>query len=148
MNECLESLIKKLLEEHHDLNKLNKNILSNKSNNEYYNELIMKIKSNFVSKNNISDDDFKQFKEFINQELSMLLNPISEELTSGDCNKEKSNKNDLSFNLQRQKSVLLYSRKSDNTYFNINKDINLLPTYTINDRNMTMPTIILDLSVF
>ena len=85
-----EKTIKKLIEEHIDLYKLNKEIFSKKSNNLYYNHLKDKIEnyisSRIKSKNNEPLDVFLEFKQFFDQKLSNFDNPISEEFSSGNCN--------------------------------------------------------------
>ena len=97
----LEKNIKKLLEEHIDLYKLNKDIFSKNSYNFYYNHLKDKLENYIIvhnklkkpknndNSNNDNFDIFSEFKQFFEQKLSNFLNPISEEFSSGNCNNKK-----------------------------------------------------------
>ena len=117
----LESIIKKLLEEHKDLYKLNENIFSKISNDFYYNHLKEKIESYILSisknKNNSNYyfDLFLKLKEFFEQKLSKFDKPIVEEITSGNCNIKK--------NPKKTKSPQIIFKDNDN----INNSINLYP---------------------
>ena len=88
----LEKYIKKLLQEHKDLYKLNKNIFTKTSKNFYYNHLKDKIESYVISNKSKKKENLEippEIKIFFQQKLSKFNSHISEEFTSGNCNIKK-----------------------------------------------------------
>ena len=163
LKKFLENLIEKLIVEHRDLYKLKNDIFSKISNNRYYNELKDLIISDMFGKKNEKKNDetiFLKFKDFFHKKLSLLYNPISEEITSGNCNTkdyskkillEKRNKsqayddNNIINNNFASKSHhgSLYSKKksSSNIPFNqkprksADNSLNLNPSLTFKENN-------------
>ena len=158
LGKFLESYIKKLIEEHQSLYDLNKDILSKKSENPYYNEIKIMIETNFISKKsktkkNITEDDYKKFQEFINQKLSMFEKSIPEEITSGKCNMAKPKENNYKKSFHKSSfSEIIESENTDCTENDKNTNTSL---YSSNDKSIrsvsilvTSPNMMIDKSYF
>ena len=94
LNEFLQQLIEQLILEHMELYKLKIDVFSKVSVNNFYNELKNIIMNNLISKKSdkIEENIFSEFKDFFHKKLSGFYNPISEEITSGNCNNSKNEK--------------------------------------------------------
>ena len=88
----LENIINKLLKEHLELFKLNKDIFFKESKNIFYKRLKEQIENYIILKNKLKTGNENQnmlsdFKDFFNCNF-YNFNSIFEEITSGDCNIE------------------------------------------------------------
>ena len=130
LKKYLESYIQKLLEEHKDLYKLNKNIFSKISKNSYYNQLKNIIETNYISKsknkNNNNIKNNKEFQEFVKEKLKVFDDPISEVFTSENCNTNiKINKSNINNNIHNPTSR--FSLAQDYRKLSMITDLNLSP---------------------
>ena len=131
----LDQLIKKLYQEHEYLYKLNKNIFSKSSNNNYYNCLKEKIEKNILSQFNLKNksnkniDIFIEFKEFCFDKLSNFSSQELEKITSGNCSIKK----EIG---KRNKSLVIITEDNNiNIKFTDNRKFSLRTNLYKNPRN-------------
>ena len=145
----LEKYIKKLVQEHKDLYKLNKNSFSKTSKNFYYNHLKDKIESYVISNKSKKNLDIPpEIKIFFQQKLSNFNSHVSEEFTSGNCNTKNNivDKRNKSLTDENEPNKgLRFSKKISSSLASVNKSPVLSnrnesliysPSLVFNDKNL------------
>ena len=150
-----DKIIKKLILEHKDLYNLNADLFSKISNYDNYNNLKNIIERNIKDKKSkIKENNlFSELKEFFYKNLSILDYPISDQITSENCNIVENNKKRHKSQVLKKdyNDLSLNNNKSPNMQYSTNTNFIKGPIHNDNNRgslDLNNPSLFYENNIF